>query len=282
MKKIICTILTVMMLLTVAGCSGKDKEPEPTLHQLPDNFTEGYQEAEFRKYNSNASENGLGGSKIIVLGAYDEVMTLDSEEMVYYYSVLTDDKGNKWILNLDLEMFTDKDTYEKLCGHKLAVAGIYAGFSGVYQMPVLYAAAIFDRETGSTVNSVLTRVSYDDLIDPDNYKQEEPDPTPVVPDKDPEPEPEPEPRNDNKTIRKDVKEAIDAYENFIDEYVKFMKKYKKSDYSVKLLSDYMEFLTKLTEYEEKMDALEQDLNDAELAYFTKVMLRCEQKLLKAM
>ena len=80
----------------------------------------------------------------------------------------------------------------------------------------------------------------------DDQQEKEPEPTPAVPQKDPEPEK----KEDSKKIRKKVKEAIDAYEDFIDEYVKFMKKYKKSNYSAKLLSDYMKFLTKRTDYVE--------------------------------
>ena len=40
-------------------------------------------------------------------------------------------------------------------------------------------------------------------------------------------------------------------------------------------------LEKLTEMEEKMDALKKDFNDAEMLYYTEVMLRCSQKMIQA-
>lgn len=86
----------------------------------------------------------------------------------------------------------------------------------------------------------------------------------------------------NNTIRADVKDAIDSYEKFIDQYCEFMTKYTNSsstDFS--MLADYAKFMSKLVEMEEKMDALENDLNDVETLYYAEVMLRCSQKLLNA-
>ena len=60
-----------------------------------------------------------------------------------------------------------------------------------------------------------------------------------------------------------------------------MKKYRESDNSVTLLIDYMSFMSKYEEYDNKMDALEADLNDAEEQYYLEVILRCERKMLEA-
>ena len=112
------------------------------------------------------------------------------------------------------------------------------------------------------------------------------DPVPAVdpkPQNDPAPAEDPKPeKNDNKTIRKDVKEAIDAYEKFIDEYIAFMKKYEQSDNSLSLMKDYLSYVKKLAEMEEKMNALDEDLNDAENRYFIEVMNRCNLKMLESL
>ena len=77
-------------------------------------------------------------------------------------------------------------------------------------------------------------------------------------------------------IRPDVKAAIDSYEAFVDEYCEFMNSYDKNDLSQ--LTSYLSLLAKEIEMEEQFDALEQDLNDQELLYYSEVSLRCSKKL----
>ena len=82
-------------------------------------------------------------------------------------------------------------------------------------------------------------------------------------------------------LRPEFKDAMDSYEKFFDEYCTFMKKYNSSEDQSSMLTDYMKFLNQYNETMEKMDALEDDkLNDAELAYYTKVINRINQKLLE--
>ena len=87
-----------------------------------------------------------------------------------------------------------------------------------------------------------------------------------------------EPSADNGLIREDVKEAIDSYEDFIDEYCSFMESYDAAD-TTKLMQ-YLSLLQKEVDMSEKFDALEDDLNDAELLYYSEVQLRCSEKLIE--
>ena len=88
---------------------------------------------------------------------------------------------------------------------------------------------------------------------------------------------------DENIIRPDVKEAIDAYEEFVDEYLAFMKKYDESDGTdMSLLIDYMSFMAKLEEYTDKMENMEDDLTVAESIYYYEVINRCNEKIIKAM
>lgn len=81
-------------------------------------------------------------------------------------------------------------------------------------------------------------------------------------------------------MRPEFKEAMDSYEDFFDEYCKFMKKYAKSSDQISLLSDYTNYMEKYTDMMDKMNKLGEDnLNDAELKYYTKVTLRINEKLL---
>ena len=68
----------------------------------------------------------------------------------------------------------------------------------------------------------------------------------------------------------------------MDEYVAFMQKYMKADpvSMIGMMGDYTRILTRYTEFAEKMDAFdEEDLTNAELAYYIEVTSRVSQKLL---
>lgn len=80
----------------------------------------------------------------------------------------------------------------------------------------------------------------------------------------------------------DFKEAMDSYEDFIDEYIAFMERYADSNGTdLSILADYAKFMT---EYAEFCAAFaewgEKDLNAEELAYYTEVQARVNQKLLE--
>lgn len=83
-------------------------------------------------------------------------------------------------------------------------------------------------------------------------------------------------------IRPEMKEAIDAYEDFVDEYIAFMEKYGDSDGNdLSLLLDYTNFMSKLTDYTDKMEKMEDDMTDAEMVYYLEVMNHCNEKIIKA-
>ena len=110
--------------------------------------------------------------------------------------------------------------------------------------------------------------------------------TPAEPEKPAEPEPaptppaEPEPQKaSDDTIRPEVKEAIDSYEQFIDRYCEFMAREDYGD--MKWLSDYAKWLEDYSKMQKKFDAINDgDLTTAENNYYTEVMLRCSSKLLQ--
>lgn len=91
-----------------------------------------------------------------------------------------------------------------------------------------------------------------------------------------------EPKSDSGLIRPEVKEAIDSYEAFVDEYVEFMKKFNSSSNQAQLMMEYLDYISKLADFEKKIDELDdKELTEAETLYYSEVLLRCSQKLLKA-
>lgn len=82
-------------------------------------------------------------------------------------------------------------------------------------------------------------------------------------------------------IDSDFKEAMDAYEAFMNDYVEFMKKYQDNPTDLSLLADYATFMSDYADYSEEFAEWEdEDLNDAELAYYMEVLNRVNKKLLE--
>lgn len=82
-------------------------------------------------------------------------------------------------------------------------------------------------------------------------------------------------------IRSDFKAAMDSYEDFFESYCKFMKKYQENPSDLGLLMDYAKFMQQYSETMEKMeDVKNDDLSNAELAYYTEVNARITKMLLE--
>ncbi|MDD6484240.1 MAG: hypothetical protein PUF72_06680 [Clostridiales bacterium] len=81
-------------------------------------------------------------------------------------------------------------------------------------------------------------------------------------------------------VSPDFKAAMDSYEQFFDEYIAFMKKYESSDGTdLSLLADYTKYMAKYADTMQKLENIESDdLNAAELAYYTEVHARIIGKL----
>ena len=83
-------------------------------------------------------------------------------------------------------------------------------------------------------------------------------------------------------IRPEFKEAMDNYEAFFDEYCEFMKKYNESDDTTSLLADYASYMVKYTDTMQKMNNISEDeLTDAEVAYYAEASARISAKLIEA-
>lgn len=80
-------------------------------------------------------------------------------------------------------------------------------------------------------------------------------------------------------IRPSFKEAMDSYEAFFNQYCDFMEKYNANPGSPTMIAEYAKFMAQYTETMNKLDALgEENMSDQELAYYTQVMARINQRL----
>ncbi|MBO6047886.1 MAG: hypothetical protein J6P61_09115, partial [Erysipelotrichaceae bacterium] len=77
------------------------------------------------------------------------------------------------------------------------------------------------------------------------------------------------------------KKSMDKYYKFMKKYAKFMKKYQNSDNQIAMMSDYTELLSEYTEWVDAIDSVdEDDLNDAELAYYIDIQAKVSKLLLE--
>lgn len=82
-------------------------------------------------------------------------------------------------------------------------------------------------------------------------------------------------------IRPEFKEAMDSYEAFYDEYCDIMKKYMENPTDLTIFSQYSECLEKAEEFDEKIDAIDEDsLTPEEDAYYLEVTGRVLAKMLE--
>ena len=141
----------------------KDKPKDKKLNNVPAGFTSGYMFGDFYKFNSYASDNGLGGTMIWLYGSYITLKTMDADvqnkKVKSFWATLQDPDGHWWIVLLDVDYFTTIDKYKKLVNHSLCITGEYQGYSGEYKKPVILVEKIFDRDTGKTIYSAW----FDDL-----------------------------------------------------------------------------------------------------------------------
>lgn len=266
MKKLI-VLLMIMFLL--AGCSGKKSDnslpakPESTetMTSINDPLEKFY--GTWRTSAIYTSNVRFDMEQIEALGegkTFDMIFVINENGKLIAYSSYYDQfeeqewikgENNNSIIIGDLEFFIeDKELVMTVDEEKI------------------YMAKISDRQD---------RNYLDELLKEENRQEE----SQTVEEPKPESEPEEESVSES-VIRPEVKEAIDAYETFIDEYCEFMKKYSESDgTNLSILSDYMTFMSKLEDYSEKMDAMENDLTDAEYWYYIEVLNRCNEKMLKA-
>ena len=87
--------------------------------------------------------------------------------------------------------------------------------------------------------------------------------------------------NSNAGVRANVKEAIDSYEDFFKQYVSFMKKYAQSTNPLSMMAEYTSMMIKYTETMQKFESFDEDndLNAAEVLYYTEAVTRIEKMLL---
>lgn len=111
-------------------------------------FVKGYEKAEFEKYNSNASENGLGGTKIYFNGEITKTEILNADGTTSILGYVKDDSNNNWLVQLHFVPAVSETQYDGIVGKDIVLRGVYSGFSGTKKLPVVVLDELLVKETG--------------------------------------------------------------------------------------------------------------------------------------
>ena len=262
-------ITVLMMMILLAGCSGKKSEMKPAAPVPGVPSAKPADSDPYEKFYGTWRTRGLeiDGTRFNM----EQLETLGYKEQCDLIFVLAKDgvvHGYVFYGDIHQELTwskTDDKNVIDVNGAEFAYTDNEISFT-----------------VSDTTNAILSKVSDrqdKDIIDELIAKETKQDEAPQA-----DPEPVPEEKEETvsqNTIRPEVKEAIDAYEAFIDEYCEFMVRYSESDGTdLKILADYAAFIGKLADYENKMDKMADDLTDAEYWYYVEVLNRCNEKIMK--
>lgn len=124
MKKISNLLLIVIVSVLLIGCGNSGKQNELESQESVEYIGE-FEKADYDKYNSYASENGLGDSKIYIEGIIEEKLVVE-EEISF---ILKQKDGNKWIVSVGTSPVWSPEIIDNFIGRDVCVFGKYLGFS---------------------------------------------------------------------------------------------------------------------------------------------------------
>lgn len=136
MKKVLCVLLVAILCCgMIAGCGKKEEvntgEQEELITETEE--IDGFEKAEYDKFNSYASENGLGDTPIYIEGkVLNQTIVDENSEFPILNFVVEQEDGNRWLASIisDTEI---KDIEEK----QVRIFGTYTGFSDVFNLPAM-------------------------------------------------------------------------------------------------------------------------------------------------
>lgn len=136
----------------------KPKEAEQSFSldnvKIPADFISGYKEAEYSKYNSPASENGLGGNLIYFEGTLKktEILDIDGTQTIFGYVADADD--NTWFVMMNCVPIVTETYFDAAIGKTVVCTVVYEGYSGTYNLPFAILNELMILENGTVFNGV--------------------------------------------------------------------------------------------------------------------------------
>lgn len=138
----------------------------------------------YEKYNSYASENGLGDTKIYVKGTVLNTEDTSTEDVPQIQMIVEQEDGNRWCVGVAYV-----DDLGDIVGKEIRAFGIYLGFSDKFNVPAMVA---MDYEAKSKIQVKNDNGNYETIWSFQDYILEHT--------KEPQSEPESEPQSDEEYI----------------------------------------------------------------------------------
>lgn len=122
--------------------------------EIPADFISGYKEAEYSKYNSPASENGLSGSLIYIEGTLSKTEIIDTDGTPSIFGYLTDADDNTWLVMLNCVPIVTETHFDAAIGKDVVCTVVYDGYSGTYNLPFAILNELMILENGTVFSGV--------------------------------------------------------------------------------------------------------------------------------
>lgn len=182
MKKKLIAMLIVSCVLA-SGCGGNAQEKEDEVGTVAEEgeketdsgkkdsepeMIDGFEKAEYEKFNSYAEENGLDGTLIYIEGrVLNQTKIADSEPLLLSVVVEQED-GNRWAVSVPSDSKIDA-----IQDKNIRVFGTYLGFSDVINLPSVAAVSEDEPKQGLARIEVENNGEYETVWKFSDYVKEE-------------------------------------------------------------------------------------------------------------
>ncbi len=128
---------------------------KPKTEKRPEN--DGFEYADFAKFNSYNSDNGLGGTQIYLTGTIKDIQAVKDKGSAYGVAIMVDDTdGYQWYMRANCSKSNFDVLKADLKGKKANIFGKYAGYSGVTNRPMMDMIRVVDAD-GNDIDMSIYR-----------------------------------------------------------------------------------------------------------------------------
>ena len=176
MKKILKIIILLMYCIALVGC-GENRAESMQKEDGKSSSIDGFENAtlEYDKFNSYASDNGLGGTLIYIEGKVLNQTELSESEVPILLIIIEQNDGNRWAVNV-----TSESEIKEIDKKNVRIFGTYQGFSDVANLPTLTVAVNNSNKVDKAIIEVeedgkyATAWSFSDYAKEQNKKETKP------------------------------------------------------------------------------------------------------------
>ena len=111
-------------------------------------FIKGHEKAEFSRFNSLASINGLEGTRIYIECTLESTEVLEAQDTKSILAYIKDDGGNRWLIQMHFIPAVSANHYDSIIGKSIVLKGVYSGYSQAREIPVVVLDELLVKETG--------------------------------------------------------------------------------------------------------------------------------------